>query len=111
MAMAVKKQAVKVGGVEWKMSWRNFFVAASVALNIAFVVTFITMINTNSLDSMFIKEGLKRYCLDENGALFEESTEQAKELRNFTCATGEAAEPFNKAFNDYLKTKGLEPSN
>lgn len=101
--MAIKKQSSASGGTS--ISWKNLFVSASVALNIAFLVLFITMISTNKLDVMFIQEGMNRYCKVENDILFVGSSDQTKALRKFTCATGDAREPFEKAFNDYLKTQ------
>lgn len=93
------------------VSWKNFFIAASVAMNIAFLVLFITMISTNKLDVMFIQEGMNRYCKVENDILFDGSSDQTQALRKFTCAIGDAREPFEKAFNDYLKTQEIEPTN
>ncbi|HEU5187726.1 MAG TPA: hypothetical protein VFT87_04460 [Candidatus Saccharimonadales bacterium] len=108
--MAAKKRAVQIGGV-WQFSWRNFLIAASIVLNIAFVVLFITMTGTNKLDIMFIQEGVNRYCKVENDMLFDGSSDQMQALRRFTCAKGDAKEPFQRAFNEYLRTQNIEPTN
>lgn len=108
--MAVKKQAGQSRGA-WQFSWKNFLIAASVALNIAFFVLFITMTATNKLDVMFINEGVNRYCKVENDMLFDGNSDQMQALRRFTCAKGDAKEPFERAFNEYLKTQDIEPTN
>ncbi len=104
--MAAKKGKSKlVSGIA---RWKNFFFAASVTLNIAFVVVFIAMITTNALDLMFMKEGLNRYCASSNDDKFVDSTAKVKALRSFTCARGDANDDFQNAFSAYLKSKGLE---
>lgn len=108
--MAAKKQTEQSRGV-WRFSWKGFLIAASVALNIAFFVLFITMTTTNKLDIMFIHEGITRYCKVENDTLFKSNSDQMQALRRFTCAKGDAEEPFEKAFNEYLKTQDIVPTN
>jgi len=103
--MAVKKGSSRVTKSIWQ--WKGLFFAASVTLNIAFVVVFITMVTTNALDIMVMKEGLYRYCLASNDTKFEDSSDKTKALRDFTCARGDASDDFQNAVNDYLKTKGL----
>jgi len=89
-------------------SWKSFFYAASVTLNIAFVVVFVTMISTNALDGMLMKEGLNRYCSEANDKKFEDNPAKTQALRDFTCAKGEAQDDFETAVNAYLKSRGLE---
>lgn len=99
-------KAVKVAA--WNVSWRDFFIAASVVLNIAFAIVFITMATTNKFDGMLMNEGLKRYCAEANDAKFEENNAQAQALRLFTCSRDDAEKPFQDALNNYLDMKGIE---
>lgn len=89
-------------------SWRNFFIATSVTLNIAFIIVFATMMWTNRLDGMFIREGLARYCDEVNDSKFASNSDKAHALRMFTCARDDAKEPFDKAVNDYLQMKQVQ---
>lgn len=104
--MATKKGNTKT--LKLTPSWKNFLIAASVALNIAFVVVFVALGATNALDTMLMKEGLTRYCDSANDAKFEGSDDKIKALREFTCAKGEAADDFESAINAYLTSKGLK---
>lgn len=109
MAVA-KKPAKKVTQVtvgKWAMSWKEFFVALSVAANIGFVVIVVTMMSSHALDGMFMNEGLTRYCASENNDKFGNSTEKVKALRAYTCASGDAKQYFNDGFNKYLTAKGI----
>jgi hypothetical protein len=93
---------------KFAMNWKGFFVAASVTLNIAFVAVFVTIVATNALDRVVIREGLIRYCAASNDGKFEDSSDQVKALREFACASGDAQDDFEAAFNAYLTTKGIE---
>lgn len=93
--------------MSWKISWKRLLLAGSIVLNIAFVVVMVALASTNSLDSMIMNEGLKRYCNTANDGKFDDAGDEAKALRLFTCARGDAQEPFNSALNDYLKMKGI----
>lgn len=98
------KKTTKQAEGKWKISWRNFFIAASVSLNIAFVVLIVAMATTNALDGMFMYEGLKRYCDPVNDSRFGGQPAENQALRDFTCAKGAAKQDFEKAFNNYLQT-------
>jgi hypothetical protein len=101
---AAKKQMIS----KWNMSWKQWLIAASVALNIAFVVVVVTMMTTHALDGMFMKEGLARYCARANDAQFDGSTDKVKALRVYTCAGGDAKSYFDEGFQKYLDFKGVK---
>lgn len=105
MATAKKSTSKKI---IQSMSWRNFFFAASVTLNIAFVVLFITMATTNALDGLLMREGLTRYCAEANDESFADNPVVTRGIRDFTCAKGDAKDDFEKAVNNYLESKGLQ---
>jgi|SRR5687767_3460977 len=105
MAKKVTKKSVSVG--KWQMSWKNLFIVASVTVNIAFLVVFVTMIFTNKLDGVFIEEGLARYCSATNDSLYADSEETVKALRDFTCAKGDAKPYFDSAFKIYSFSRGI----
>lgn len=105
MAKKVTKKSVSVG--KWEMSWKNLLFAASVTVNIAFIVVFLTMIFTNKLDGMFIEEGLARYCSSANDSLYANSEETVKALRDFACAKGDAKPYFDSAFKIYSFSRGI----
>lgn len=102
--MATAKKSGQVAP-KWKMSWKRLFFAASVALNIGGLVILITLVSTNSLDNLWIREGLDRYCASANDSKFKDNTEASKALRDFTCAKGDASKDFQQAFDAYLKTR------
>ena len=87
---------------------KNFFFAASLTLNIAFIVVFVAIVTTNALDLMVMKEGVNRYCSTSNDKKFEDSSAKTQALRDFTCARGDASDDFELALSAYLRTKGLE---
>ncbi len=103
---STSKAAKTIGS--WNISWRGFFIAASVVLNIAFAIVFITMATTNKFDGMLMNEGLKRYCAKANDAKFDENNAQTQALRLFTCARDDAERPFHDALNNYLDLKGID---
>lgn len=88
--------------------WKDFLFAASVTLNIASVVVFVTIVGTNALDAAVMREGLSRYCASANDAKFKDVDDKVKALRDFACARGEAADDFEAAINAYLTSKGLQ---
>lgn len=102
-----KKVPKKIAVGKWQMSWKSLFFAASVTLNIAFVVVFCMMIFTNKLDGMFITEGLSRYCSTANDVVYSDSDDNVKALREFTCAKGDAQPYFDNAFKTYKVTEGV----
>lgn len=109
--MAVTKKPVikkNTGGMRWSISWKNWLIAASVTLNIAFVVVLITMMTSHALDGMFMKEGLSRYCAVANDYQFDTAPAKVKALRVFTCAGGDAKPYFDEGFQKYLDFKGVK---
>lgn len=92
---------------KWNVSWKQLLVAGSIVLNIAFVVLFVALAGTHSLDSMIMNEGLKRYCTTANDSKFDDAGDETKALRMFTCARGDAQKPFNDALSNYLMMKGI----
>lgn len=104
--MATKKNSSKFEKLAPR--WKNFLIAASVTLNIAFVVVFMAIVTTSALDVMVMKEGLNRYCATSNDKKFEDSSAKIQALRDFTCARGDASDDFETAMKAYLNTKGLE---
>lgn len=111
MATSKKKQMTRKenGSVQaWKISWKNLFIAASVSANIAFIVVIITMMTSHSLDGMFIKEGLTRYCASDNNDKFAASATNVQALRAYTCASGDAKAYFNEGFQKYVDSKATK---
>lgn len=104
--MTVAKKPVKKV-TQWQISWKNFFIALSIAANIGFIVVFTTMMTSHVLDGMFMREGLNRYCASQNNGKFESNSEKTKALREYTCASGDAAQYFNDGFDKYLESKGI----
>lgn len=98
------KTKVTVGN----MSLKQFFIALSIAANIAFVVVIITMMTSNVFDVMFMNEGLSRYCSSANDNKFVDAGEKAQALRAYTCATGEAKQYFDSGFQKYLDYKNIK---
>lgn len=101
----IKKSQVTAGG---QISSKRFFIGLSFAANIAFVVVITTMITSNVLDGMFMKEGLARYCLSVNDSKFVDAGEKSKALRHYTCATGDAKQYFDSGFQEYLDYKNIK---
>lgn len=96
---------LEAGSPQW--SWRRFFIATSVTLNIGFIVVIITMATTNGLDGMFMNEGLQRYCLTVNDGRFEDTTKMTRALRDYTCERSDAAAYFKEGFHKYLDYKNI----
>jgi hypothetical protein len=106
--MAVtKKQSKKSSSPKMYMSWKQLFIAASVAANIAFVVAIATMMTSHVLDGMFMNEGLSRYCSSDNNDKFKDTTDKVKALRAYTCASGDAKGYFDNGFKSYLDYKAI----
>ena len=106
--MAVAKKPVKKTTQKWEMSWKNFFVAFSVAANIGFVVVVTTMMTSHVMDGMFMREGLNRYCASQNNDKFADNSDKTKALREYTCASGDARQYFDGGFTKYLDAKGIK---
>ena len=105
--MATKKAVKKAPASMGSISWKQFFIAASVAANIGFVVVMITMMTSHTLDGMFMNEGLTRYCASQNNDKFNETTDKVQALRAYTCASGDAKEYFDSGFKNYLDYKDI----
>lgn len=106
--MAKAKKAVGKESAKWGFSWGGFLIAASVTLNIAFIVLMILMMTTNTLDGMLMNEGLKRYCSSTNDDKFSDASARVKALRVYTCGSGDAKQYFESGFQDYLNAKGIK---
>lgn len=108
-----KKTSVtkKTSSGKWQISWKNLWVSASVVLNIAFLVLLFTMFFTPTLDSVWIKEGLVRYCSDQNDDLYAGEPKDVQALRDFTCASGDAKPYFENALKIYLFSQGITETN
>lgn len=105
--MTATKGGKRTAGGSWQVSWKHFFIVASVTANIAFVVVIITMITSHALDGMFMNEGLKRYCDSANDEKFEDNNERTIALRQYTCERGDAAAYFKNGFEQYLDFKNI----
>lgn len=106
--MAVQKKADKKTDqqrTKVQISWKKFLIAASVALNIGLVVLVATIMTSNALDGMLIKEGLTRYCEPANDDKFAGSSEQTIALREYTCERNGADVYFRDGFQKYLDAK------
>ncbi len=102
-----KKSPKKAKAMVWNMSWKQLFIAASVAANIGFVVVVATMMTSHTLDGMFMNEGLTRYCVSDNNDKFTDATDKVKALRAYTCGSGDAKMYFENGFKSYLDYKGI----
>lgn len=92
---------------KWNLSWKRLLITGSVVVNIAFIVVFISLVGTYSLDGLFMGPGLERYCSSANDDKFVGSTEQIKALRNYVCDTSDAHQYFVSGLDKYLDSKGL----
>jgi len=108
MAGAKQSKQSKTKVAIGAMSGKQFFIALSVAANIAFVVVIITMMTSNVLDGMFMNEGLSRYCSPVNNDKFVDAGEKTQALRAYTCASGEAKSYFDTGFQSYLDYKNIK---
>ncbi|MGH7196956.1 MAG: hypothetical protein ACREGJ_04320 [Candidatus Saccharimonadales bacterium] len=104
--MAAKSPKL-LGPGKWHLSWKRLLIAASIVLNIGFLVVFVSMATTNAFDGLYVREGLERYCDTENDNKFEYPNDQAKAQRDFLCARGEAQEYFTEGFKKYLDFKSI----
>lgn len=90
-----------------RVSWRRLIILASITLNIGFIVIWVGLAATNSLDGLFMEDGLKRYCSQGNDDKFKDSKEDVKALRDYVCYVPDSKEFFDKGFNEYLQFKGI----
>lgn len=100
--MAGAAKTAKKKNVIWKWSWRGLLIAASVVLNIGFIVVVITMMSSHALDYFFMSQGLSRYCDTANDSAFSSNSQKTQALRDYTCARGDASQYFQDGFKSYL---------
>ena len=92
----------------FRVSWKRLVIFASLALNIGFIVLWISLSVTNSLDGLFMDPGLDRYCSTVNDDKFSTSSTQVKELRNYVCDRNDAHKYFQDGLNKYLDSKNVQ---
>jgi hypothetical protein len=90
-----------------RISWRRLIILASLALNIGFIVIWISLSATHSLDGLFMANGLERYCSRDNDNKFKDSSDQVKALRDYVCNAPDAHKYFEEGYNNYLDAKGI----
>jgi hypothetical protein len=108
MATTKSKPAQKLlsaGGL--RFSWRRMIILASLAFNVGFIVIWISLASSNSLDGLFMADGLERYCSTSNDDKFDGSTTQVKALRDYVCDRSDASTYFHDGLNKYLDAKGI----
>lgn len=93
-----------------RLSWKRLLVFASVTLNIGFIVIWISLASTHSLDGIFMADGLARYCSSENDNKFTTATEEVRALRDYVCDEPDAHPYFNEGFKKYLEAKNIPQS-
>jgi hypothetical protein len=106
MATSKKKSTPKTSR-EWGVSWRRMLILASFAVNIGFVVLFITLATTNVLDGVLMPTGLDRYCSAKNDEKFATAGPKIKALREYVCDRPEAHPYFSQGLRQYLNSKHL----
>jgi hypothetical protein len=106
MATSKKKSAPKTS-VGWRVSWRRMIIFASFAVNIGFLVLFITLMTTNVLDGVLMPAGLDRYCSTRNDEKFATAKPKIKALREYVCDRPEAHPYFKEGLQKYLDSKYL----
>ena len=108
MAQASKSKAspklLSAGGQ--RISWRRLVIFASLALNVGFIVLWVSL-TTTSLDGLFMADGLGRYCSSANDDKFTNETDKVKALREYVCDRPQADKYFQAGFADYLDAKGV----
>lgn len=90
-----------------RISLRRLVIFASVTLNVGFIVLWLSLAATHSLDGLFMENGLARYCNTNNDDKFAAATPQVKELRNYVCDRPDAAKYFHEGLNNYYQSKGI----
>jgi hypothetical protein len=98
----------KRNGLTKDLSWRTFFLALSVAVNIGLVVFVATLMTSNALDTLLMREGLSRYCAPENNDKFADASEKTKAFREYTCGAGTAKDYFAEGLEKYYEYKGIK---
>ena len=96
----------------WRFSWRRMLITTSITLNIGFLVIWISLATTNSLDGLFMADGLDRYCSSANDDKFTSATLQVKAMRDYVCNSNDAHQYFSEGYYKYLDSKGIShPTN
>lgn len=90
-----------------RVSLRRLVILASITLNIGFIVIWIGLAATHSLDGLFMADGLERYCSSNNDDKFKESSDQVKALRDYVCDAPDAHQYFQDGLSKYLDSKGI----
>lgn len=90
-----------------RVSLRRLIILASVTLNVGFLVIWVGLAATNSLDGLFMADGLERYCSSTNDDKFKDSTAQVKALRDYVCDRPDADKYFQEGFGKYLDAKNI----
>jgi hypothetical protein len=107
MATKTKNSPKLLTAGHTRVSWRRLVVLASLALNIGFIVIWIGLSATHSLDGLFMANGLERYCSSNNDNKFKDSTDQVRALRDYVCDAPDAHQHFEEGFKKYLDAKGI----
>jgi hypothetical protein len=103
----VKKSNKKGQRLLSGFSWVKLLIAASVVLNIGFIVVMTVVVTSNAFDWTLADQGLVRYCATANDSKFEGMSKQDLALRDFTCARDDAQAYFKDGFQKYLTVKGI----
>jgi hypothetical protein len=90
-----------------RISLRRLIILASVTLNVGFLVIWVSLASSYSLDGLFMANGLDRYCSSLNDDKFKDSTVQVKALRDYVCDRPDADQYFQDGFEKYLDSKGI----
>ena len=90
-----------------RVSWRKLVILASVTLNVGFIVIWVSLASTYSLDGLFMANGLERYCSSQNDDKFKDATAQVAALREYVCDRPDADQYFQDGFAKYLDAKGI----
>jgi hypothetical protein len=106
-AKAKSAQKLLPAGNRWHISWKRLVIVTSVTLNIGFVVIWLSLATTNSLDGLFMENGLVRYCSTSNDDKFDSTTAQTKGLRSYVCDKADAHQYFHDGLVKYYKAVGI----
>jgi hypothetical protein len=108
MATTKSKPTVKLlpaGGL--RLSWRRLLILASLTLNVGFIVIWVALASSYSLDGLFMADGLDRYCASQNDDKFGGTAAQVKALREYVCDRPDATKFFHDGFDKYLDSKHI----
>lgn len=90
-----------------RISIRRLIILASLTLNVGFIVIWVSLASSYSLDGLFMADGLERYCSNLNDDKFKDSTAQVKALRDYVCDRPDADNYFQDGLGKYLDSKGI----